>query len=131
MIGLKGRLNVIDNSGATLVECIQVLRAGSHARIGDEIVCVVQRSRTVGVTQGNQQSQQKVKRGDVRHALVVRTKKEVRRPDGRYIKFDDNACVLINNKGEPLGSRILGIVGAELRDKGKYSKILTLAQRVV
>ena len=85
----------------------------------------------MGVTVGNQQAQQKVKRGDIRHALVVRTKKEVRRPDGRYIRFDDNACVLINNKGEPIGSRILGVIGSELREKNKYSKILSLAQRVV
>jgi ribosomal protein L14 len=79
---------------------------------------------------GNQAAPQKVKRGDIRHALVVRTRKEMKRPDGRYIRFDDNACILINNKGEPIGSRILGIIGAELRDK-KYSKILSLAQRVV
>ena len=84
----------------------------------------------MGVQVGNQQAAQKVKRGDIRHAVVVRTKKEVRRPDGRYIRFDDNACVLINNKGEPIGSRILGVMGAELRTK-KYSKILSLAQRVV
>ena len=130
MIGLKATLNVIDNSGAQIVECIQVLKAGSHARIGDEIVCVVQKARTMGIQVGNQQAVQKVKRGDIRHALVVRTKKEVRRPDGRYIRFDDNACVLINNKGEPIGSRILGVMGAELKDK-KFSKILSLAQRVV
>lgn len=77
-----------------------------------------------------QAAQIKVKKGDVKRALVVRTRKEMARPDGRYIKFDDNACILLNNKKEPLGTRILGVVAAELRQKN-WVKAASLAPRIV
>lgn len=73
---------------------------------------------------------QRIKRGDVRHAVVVRTLKETMRPDGRVVRFDDNACVLLNNKKEPLGTRINGVVAAELRQKG-WGKIVSLAPKVI
>ncbi|DAA78795.1 54S ribosomal protein L38 [Trichophyton mentagrophytes] len=127
MIQLKTLLNCIDNSGAAVVECAQVLKKSKTGTIGDRIVVVVQKQRNFG-SDGNASTSiaNKVKRGDVRHAVIVRTKKEVRRPDGSYVKFDDNACVLINKSGDPIGSRLNGIVGAELRNK-KWSKILSLA----
>ena len=104
------QLRVIDNSGALIVECIQVLKGSKHGGIGDEIVCVVKKARPASTAAGSgNQNVSKVKRGEVRRALIVRTKKETARGDGRYIRFDDNACVMINNKGEPLGTRILGI----------------------
>ena len=103
-------MNVIDNSGALLVECIRVLKGGSHARIGDEIVCVVQKARPMSaIVAGSVAAMNKVRQGDIRRAIIVRTKKETRRGDGRYIRFDDNACILINEKKEPLGSRINGM----------------------
>lgn len=99
--------------------------------LGDEIVCVVKRARPINPNlAGTQAAAQKVKKGDVRHALVVRTKKETARPDGRYIRFDDNACILLNNKKEPLGTRVLGVVAAELRQKN-WLKAASLAPRVV
>ncbi|OZJ04502.1 hypothetical protein BZG36_02250 [Bifiguratus adelaidae] len=131
MIGLKGTMNVIDNSGAIVAECIRVMSGGRFARAGDEIVCVVKRARPINPSIiGTQAAAQKVKKGDVRRALVVRTKKETSRPDGRYIRFDDNACVLLNNKKEPLGTRVLGVVSAELRQK-KWMKLVSLAPRIV
>ncbi|RUS30872.1 50S ribosomal protein L14 [Jimgerdemannia flammicorona] len=131
MIGLKGTLNVIDNSGAVIVECIRVLSGGRFARTGDEIVCVVKKARPISSSlAGTQAATIKVKKGDVRRALIVRTRKEMSRPDGRYIRFDDNACVLLNNKKEPLGTRVLGVVAAELRQK-KWMKVVSLAPRVV
>lgn len=81
----------------------------------------------MGATQA---SGTKIRRGDVRHAVVVRTKKELQRADGRVVRFDDNACVLLNNKKEPLGTRITGTVASELRAKG-WGKILSLAGKVV
>ena len=95
--------------------------------IGDRIVVVVQAQRGAAA-QGMSASSanQKVKRGDMRHAVVVRTKYKVGRKDGSVIRFDDNACVLINKMGDPVGTRINGVVGAELRKK-KWSKILSLA----
>ncbi|RUS17000.1 50S ribosomal protein L14 [Endogone sp. FLAS-F59071] len=131
MIGLKGTLNVIDNSGAILVECIRVLSGGRFAKAGDEIVCVIKKARPISASiVGTQAAAFKVKKGEVRHALVVRTRKETSRPDGRYIRFDDNACILLNNKNEPLGTRVLGVVAAELRQK-KWMKVVSLAPRVV
>ncbi len=150
MIGLKGTLNVsrrhslrfllnitprlraqvIDNSGALLVECVNVLKQkvnNGWGSVGDEIVCVVKRARPVSATQvGNAI---KVRRGDVRRAVIVRTRKAVRRPDGRMIRFDDNAAVLLNNKREMLGTRIGGVVSADLRMKG-WGKIISLAPKV-
>ncbi|EIW52061.1 ribosomal protein L14 [Trametes versicolor FP-101664 SS1] len=131
MIGLKGTLNVIDNSGALLIECVNVLKQkvnNGWGSVGDEIVCVVKRARPVsGQTSA---SAAKVRQGDVRRAVIVRTRKAVRRPDGRYIRFDDNAAVLLNNKREMLGTRIGGVVSADLRMKG-WGKIVSLAPKVV
>lgn len=97
---------------------------------GDEIVVVVKKARPVALGTPSAASAPKIRRGDVRHAVVVRTKKELQRPDGRIVRFDDNACVLLNNKKEPLGTRISGTVASELRGRG-WSKILSLAGKVV
>jgi ribosomal protein L14 len=97
--------------------------------VGDEIVCVVKRARPVSAAQGQSATAVKVRRGDVRRAVIVRTTKSVRRPDGRMIRFDDNAAVLLNNKREMLGTRIGGIVSADLRMKG-WGKIVALAPKV-
>ncbi|KAG6380254.1 ribosomal protein L14b/L23e [Boletus reticuloceps] len=132
MIGLKGTLNVIDNSGALLVECVNVLKQkvnNGWGSVGDEIVCVVKRARPLTAVQAASATALKVRRGDVRRALIVRTKKAVRRPDGRFVRFDDNAAVLLNNKREMLGTRIGGIVSADLRLKG-WGKIVSLAPKV-
>ncbi|KAJ3360440.1 ribosomal protein L14 [Allomyces macrogynus ATCC 38327] len=130
MIQLKSLLNVIDNSGAKVVECIKVFGSKS-ASLGDVMTVVVKEARplpTTGVTAANLAN--KVRKGDVRRAVVVRTRKEVRRPDGRYIRFDDNACVLLSNAGQPLGTRVLGVVANELRMK-KHAKVVSLAPKVV
>ncbi|KDN46040.1 hypothetical protein RSAG8_04547, partial [Rhizoctonia solani AG-8 WAC10335] len=101
MLGLKATLNIIDNSGALLAECVNVLKSKSTgtgmAKVGDEIVVVIRRARPISSTALASATAIKVRKGDVRRALVVRTKKEVMRPDGRYIRFDDNAGVLLNN----------------------------------
>jgi ribosomal protein L14 len=99
------------------------------ARVGDEIVVVVQRARPISQTALASNTAVKVRRGDVRRAVIVRTKKEERRPDGRYIRFDDNAAVLLNNKKELLGTRINGVVSADLRLRG-WSKIASIAPKV-
>ncbi|KAG4305860.1 hypothetical protein PORY_000770 [Pneumocystis oryctolagi] len=127
MINLKTILSVVDNSGAQLAECINVLKSGKYAKIGDEIVVVIQKARSSNASVSSS-NMNKIQRGDIKHALVVRTKKETRRKDGRYIVFDDNACILINKK-EPIGTRILGAVPAELKYKG-WSKVISLAQKV-
>ncbi|KAI5811260.1 mitochondrial 54S ribosomal protein YmL38/YmL34 [Peziza echinospora] len=120
-------LQCIDNSGAALVECVQVLKMKRHARIGDRIVVVVQKQRNLGSElSGAAAASTKVRRGDIRHAIVVRTKKKYGREDGSFVRYDDNACVLINKAGEPLGTRLNGIVGDELKQR-KWSKILSLA----
>ncbi|EPX73478.1 ribosomal protein subunit L38 [Schizosaccharomyces octosporus yFS286] len=126
MIGLKGILKVIDNSGATFAECIRVVRAGQFASVGDEVVVVVKKSRTGP----NIATANKVKRGDIHHAVVVRTKFPLRRADGRYVRFDDNACVLVNKDREPIGTRILSVVANELRMKN-HTKLASLAPRTV
>ncbi|KAF9105675.1 39S ribosomal protein L38, mitochondrial [Entomortierella chlamydospora] len=128
MLQLKSILNVIDNSGAVWAECIRVLHGGKYARIGDEIVVVVNKAKSNAVATAS--GIPKVKKGDVRHALVVRARKETLRPDGRYVRFDDNACVLLNKQGEPLGTRVLGVVSGELRQK-RWMKLLSLAPKVV
>jgi large subunit ribosomal protein L14 len=115
MIQQESRLKVADNSGAKEVLCIRVL-GGSHR---DKIVVAVKDSSPGGV-----------KKGMVSKAVVVRTKKEVRRKDGSYIRFDDNACVLLNNQDEPRGSRIFGPVARELREKD-YMRIVSLAPEVI
>jgi len=121
MIQQESRLLVADNSGAKEVLCIRVLGGTGrrYARIGDKIVVTVKSAMPSG----------EVKKGTVTKAVVVRTKKELRRPDGSYIRFDDNACVLLNNQGEIRGTRIFGSVARELRDK--YMKIVSLAPEVL
>lgn len=123
---------VIDNSGALLVECVNVLKQkvnNGWGSVGDEIVCVVKRARPISAAAASSTTALKVRRGDVRRAVIVRTKKSVRRPDGRFIRFDDNAAVLLNNKREMLGTRIGGVVSADLRMKG-WGKIVSLAPKV-
>ncbi|BEI87029.1 hypothetical protein CcaverHIS002_0703750 [Cutaneotrichosporon cavernicola] len=139
MIGLKGRMVVIDNSGATLAECVNVLKVKTRKKstgfgtVGDEIVCVVNKARPVPQLTPGAPALQKVRKGDVRRAVIVRTKKEVVRPDGRVIRFDDNACVLLNAKSEMLGTRINGVVSAELSNdpNNRWAKILGLATKIV
>lgn len=121
MIQQESRLAVADNSGAKEVLCIRVLGGTKkrYAHIGDVIVVSIKSA----LPNGN------VKKGTVVKAIVVRTKKEVRRTDGSYIRFDDNACVLLNNQGEMLGTRIFGPVAREMRDKNM--KIVSLAPEVL
>ncbi|KAL8286338.1 hypothetical protein RQP46_004826 [Phenoliferia psychrophenolica] len=135
MLGLKATMLVIDNSGALIAECVNVLKTKTGhgmARIGDEIVVVIKRARPISSAPSASSASQatKVRRGDVRRAVVVRTKYPTRRPDGRYIRFDDNAAVLVNSKKEMVGNRIGGVVAAELRSKG-WGKIVSLAPKVV
>jgi large subunit ribosomal protein L14 len=122
MIQTESRLNVADNSGAKQVLCIRVLGGTGkrYARIGDTIVVTVKDA----VASGN------AKKGSVSKAVVVRTKKETRRADGSYIRFDDNAVVLLNAAGEMRGTRIFGPVARELREK-QYMKIVSLAPEVL
>ncbi|KAL9485303.1 hypothetical protein ACSS6W_004092 [Trichoderma asperelloides] len=120
-------LNCIDNSGAALVECALVVGQKRHARIGDRIVVVVQEQRGSSSSgMAGISAAAKVKRGDIRHAVVVRTRYPTQRRDGTVVRFDDNACVLLNKSGDPVGTRINGVVGAELKRK-KWSKILSMA----
>jgi large subunit ribosomal protein L14 len=121
MIQQESRLIVADNSGAKEVLCIRVLGGTGrrYASVGDKIVVSVKSALPSG----------EVKKGTVSKAVVVRTKKEVRRADGSYIRFDDNAVVLLNNAGEIRGTRIFGPVARELRDK--YMKIVSLAPEVL
>jgi large subunit ribosomal protein L14 len=122
MIQVESRLMVADNSGAKEVGCIKVLGGSKrrYASVGDIIV--------VSVKDAIPHS--KVKKGDVMQAVIVRTKKEVRRVDGSYIKFDSNAAVLLTKQGEPVGTRIFGPVARELRAKN-YMKIVSLASEVL
>jgi large subunit ribosomal protein L14 len=122
MIQQESRLKVADNSGAKEVLCIKVLGGSKrrYASIGDTIVVTVKDA----IPAGN------IKKGTVAKAVVVRTKKEIRRKDGSYIRFDDNACVLLNPTGEMRGTRIFGPVSRELRDK-QYMKIVSLAPEVL
>jgi len=122
MVQLRSMLEVADNSGAKRVQCIKVL-GGSHkryARLGDIIVVSVKEA----LPNSN------IKKGTVTKAVVVRTKKEQRRLDGSYIRFDQNAAVLINTEGEPVGTRIFGPVARELRWK-EFTKIISLAPEVL
>ncbi|ANZ77126.1 BA75_03547T0 [Komagataella pastoris] len=132
MIYLKTMLKCIDNSGAQMVECIKVLRKNpkNFASIGDKIVCVVQKARPSTSTITGASASNRVKRGDIVRAVIVRTKKETQRPDGSVIKFDDNACVLLNKNDEPIATRIGSVVAKELRDKN-FNKIVSLAPKVV
>jgi large subunit ribosomal protein L14 len=122
MIQQESRLIVADNSGAKTVLCIRVLGGTGkrYASIGDKIVVSVKTAIPSG----------EVKKGTVTKAVVVRTKKEVRRPDGSYIRFDDNAVVLLNAAGEIRGTRIFGPVARELREK-QFMKIVSLAPEVL
>jgi large subunit ribosomal protein L14 len=122
MIQMQTILNVADNSGAKKVACIKVLGGSKrrYASLGDVIV--------VSVKEAIPNS--KVKKGDVMKAVIVRTVKEVKRPDGSYLKFDDNSAVLISNQMEPIGTRIFGPVARELRAK-QFMKIISLAPEVL
>ncbi len=121
MIQQESRLNVADNSGAKEVLCIRVLGGTRkrYARVGDKIIVTIKSAMPSG----------EAKKGTVSRAVVVRTKKEIRRPDGSYIRFDDNAVVLLTNQDEVRGTRIFGPVARELRDK--YMKIVSLAPEVL
>ena len=122
MIQQESRLKVADNTGAKEILCIRVLGGSKrrYAGLGDKIIATVKDA----IPGGN------VKKGDVVTAVIVRTAKETRRPDGSYIKFDENAAVILKNDGEPRGTRIFGPVGRELRDK-KYMRIISLAPEVI
>ena len=121
MIQQESRLSVADNSGAKVVLCIRVLGGSKkrYATVGDKIVVSVKSALPSG----------EAKKGTVSKAVVVRTKKEIRRADGSYIRFDDNAVVLLNNVNEVRGTRIFGPVARELREK--YMKIVSLAPEVL
>ena len=122
MIQQESVLQVADNSGARRVACIRVLGGSGrrYASIGDVIVVSVKDAIPNA----------RVKKGEVRRAVIVRTKKEIGRPDGSFIRFDDNAAVLIDAQREPVGTRIFGPVARELRDKG-FMKIVSLAPEVL
>ena len=122
MIQQESRLAVADNSGAKEVLCIRVLGGSGrrYARVGDKIVVTVKSAIPGG----------SVKKGEVSRAVVVRTKKEYRRKDGSYIRFDENAAVLLTETGEPRGTRIFGPVARELREK-QYMRIVSLAPEVL
>jgi len=122
MIQMQTNLEVADNSGARRVQCIKVLGGSKrkYASIGDIIVVSVKEAIPRG----------RVKKGDVHRAVVVRTAKDIARPDGSTIRFDRNAAVLINKQGEPIGTRIFGPVTRELRAK-KFMKIVSLAPEVL
>ena len=122
MIQMQTNLDVADNSGARRVQCIKVLGGARRrfASVGDVIVVSVKEAIPRG----------RVKKGEVHRAVIVRTAKEIRRPDGSAIRFDNNAAVLINPQGEPIGTRIFGPVTRELRAK-KFMKIISLAPEVL
>ena len=122
MIQMSSVLDVADNSGAKKLYCIKVLGGSRrrYASVGDIIVCSV-REAIPGA---------KVKKGDIARAVVVRTAKEIARPDGSYIRFDGNSAVLVNPEGEPIGTRIFGPVARELRAK-RFMKIVSLAPEVL
>ena len=122
MIQQESRLRVADNSGAREVLCIRVLGGSKrrYATIGDVFVGTV-KNALPGAS---------VKKGDVVRCVVVRTRKETRRPDGSYVRFDENAAVLVNDQNQPQGTRIFGPVGRELRDK-RFMRIVSLAPEVI
>ena len=122
MIQVETRLNVADNSGAKLVECIKVIGGSKrrYAGIGDIIVVAVKEALPTSV----------IKKGAVEQAVIVRVSKEYCRPDGTYIRFDDNACVIVDDNKNPKGKRIFGPVARELRDHD-YMKIVSLAPEVL
>lgn len=122
MIQVESKLKVADNTGAKVVQCIKVLGGTGrrYASIGDVIVVAVKQAIPGGTA----------KKSDISRAVIVRTNKEVGRKDGSYIRFDDNAVVLINAQGEPIGTRIFGPVARELREK-HYMKIVSMAPEVL
>ncbi len=122
MIQMQSRLVVADNSGAKKIQCIKVLGGSKkrYARIGEIIVASVKEANVGGTA----------KKGEVVKAVIVRTKKEIPRTDGSYIRFDDNAAVIVNNQNEPIGTRIFGPVAKELKEK-KFMKIISLAPEVL
>ncbi|MEO0981240.1 MAG: 50S ribosomal protein L14 [Pseudomonadota bacterium] len=122
MIQMQSNLGVADNSGARRVQCIKVLGGAGrrYASVGDTIVVSIKEAIPKG----------RVKKGDVRRAVVVRVAKDINRPDGSSIRFDTNAAVLVNNNGEPIGTRIFGPVPRELRAKN-HMKIISLAPEVL
>ena len=122
MIPVESRLKVADNTGAKVVQCIKVLGGTGrrYASLGDVIVVTVKQAIPGGTA----------KKSDISKAVIVRTSKEVGRQDGSYVRFDDNAVVLINEQGEPIGTRIFGPVARELREK-HYMKIVSMAPEVL
>ena len=122
MIQMQTRLDVADNTGAKVVACIKVLGGTNrrYAHLGDVIVASVKKA----LPSGN------IKKGTVVRGVIVRTKNNVRRPDGSYVRFDSNAMVIIDKDGNPMGTRIFGAVARELRQK-KFTKIVSLATEVV
>jgi large subunit ribosomal protein L14 len=122
MIQMQSRLEVADNSGAKLVQCIKVLGGSKrrYASVGDTIIVSVKEALPGS----------KVKKGDVKRAVIVRTSKELARPDGTYIRFDDNAAVIIDNNNQPVGTRIFGPVARELRAR-QFMRIVSLAPEVL
>lgn len=122
MIQIYSRLKVCDNTGARIAMCIHVTGSSGrrYAYIGD----------VINVTIKDALPHAPIKKGDKAKAVIVRTKKEIRRIDGSYVRFDDNACVLINEQKEPKGTRVFGPVARELREKG-FTKILSLASEVI
>lgn len=122
MIQMQTKLEVADNSGAREVKCIKVLGGSKrmNANLGDIIVVAVQQALPGG----------KIKKGDVKKAVIVRTKYPIRREDGSYIRFDKNSVVILNNNNEPVGTRIFGPVARELRSKS-FTKICSLAPEVL
>jgi len=123
MIQMQSNLDVADNSGARRVQCIKVLGGSKrkYASVGDTIVVSIKEAIPRG----------RVKKGDVMKAVIVRTAKEIRRPDGSAIRFDSNAAVLVNNNGEPIGTRIFGPVTRELRAKNMEFTVVSLAPEVL
>ena len=122
MIQQESKLKVADNTGAKVIQCIRVVGGTGrrYARLGDTIIVSVKKAIPGGV----------VKKGEISKAVIVRSKKEVKRGDGSYIRFDENAAVLIDNQQEPKGTRVFGPVARELREK-RFMKILSLAPEVL
>jgi len=132
LIQTQTYLNVADNSGAKQLMCIRVLGGSRrrYARVGDVIVAVVKDALPPTVAKKGTGAGAAVKKGDVVRAVVVRTKKPTRRPDGSYIRFDDNAAVILTDQMNPRGTRIFGPVARELREKN-FTKIISLAPEVL
>lgn len=122
MIQQESNLEVADNTGAKSVRCFKVLKGSKrrYARVGDVIVCSVKDADPKGL----------VKKGDVVKAVIVRTKNYIRRPDGSFLRFYDNSCVILDDKGNPRGTRIFGPVAREVREQG-FVKITSLAPEVI